>query len=205
MFFIMTSTSRSGTVALRRLLFWHDLDDTVSIARLDCNKHLALFRSGLAFLRLAASGIRVIPEGLERDAHMCGICGVYNFDTSELVDGHLIEGMTSRLAHRGPNGWGKFIVGNVGLGHRRLSVIDLEAGAQPMTDATTGRTIVYNGEFYNFAAVRSELLAQGVTFRTRSDTEVLLKLQRIALVTGSDASTACSRWPSGIPHLGHSR
>lgn len=109
---------------------------------------------------------------------MCGIAGIHYFDVSRRVDGQLIEAMNTRLAHRGPNGSGVFLDGNLGLGHRRLSVIDLEGGSQPMTDAETGRTIVYNGEFFNFAEVRARLASSGHVFRTGSDTEVLLKLAR---------------------------
>lgn len=107
---------------------------------------------------------------------MCGIAGIVYFDRSRPVDGQLIEAMNARLAHRGPNGSGVFLDGNIGLGHRRLSVIDLEGGAQPMTDTDTRRTIVYNGEFFNFAEVRAGLAVRGHVFRTSSDTEVLLKL-----------------------------
>lgn len=109
---------------------------------------------------------------------MCGIAGIYYFDRSRPVDNQLIESMNTRLAHRGPNGSGVFIDGNIGLGHRRLSVIDLEGGAQPMTDIESRRTIVYNGEFFNFAEVRISLAARGHVFRTNSDTEVLLKLAK---------------------------
>ena len=109
---------------------------------------------------------------------MCGIAGIFYFDRSRPVDGRLIESMNTRLAHRGPNGSGVFLDGNIGLGHRRLSVIDIEGGAQPMSDAETRRTIVYNGEFFNFAEVRTDLAARGHVFHTNSDTEVLLKLAK---------------------------
>lgn len=107
---------------------------------------------------------------------MCGIAGIYYFDQTRHVESRLIELMVSRMRHRGPNGQGVFLDGNVGLGHARLSVIDLEGGAQPMTDPDSGRTIVYNGEFFNFSEVRENLSGSGVTFRSQSDTEVLLKL-----------------------------
>ena len=109
---------------------------------------------------------------------MCGIAGICYFDRSRPVDGQLIESMNTRLAHRGPNGSGVFLDGNIGLGHRRLSVIDLKGGAQPMSDGETRRTIVYNGEFFNFAEVRADLVARGHVFHTHSDTEVLLKLAK---------------------------
>lgn len=107
---------------------------------------------------------------------MCGITGIYHFDADHAVEVRLIESMNARIAHRGPNGHGIFLDRNMGLGHRRLSIIDLEGGAQPMTDPESGRTIVYNGEFFNYVEVRQELRRRGHSFRTNSDTEVLLKL-----------------------------
>jgi len=89
--------------------------------------------------------------------------------------------MTSIIGHRGPNGCGHFVSGPVGLGHRRLSVIDLDGGAQPMVEEASGRVIVYNGEIFNYRALRQNLKAAGVEFRTKSDTEVLLKLANPAV------------------------
>ena len=81
------------------------------------------------------------------------------------------------IAHRGPDGEGQFVEGNIGLGHRRLAIIDLsEAGVQPMHDPLTGLTIVFNGEIYNYRELRADLAGRGHAFRSNSDTEVLLKL-----------------------------
>ncbi len=84
--------------------------------------------------------------------------------------------MTARLAHRGPDGEGYFCTPEVSLGHRRLAIIDVPGGGQPMTSADGRFTIVFNGEIYNFRALRKELEAEGARFRTQSDTEVLLEL-----------------------------
>jgi len=107
---------------------------------------------------------------------MCGIAGIYYFDSTARVEQALLERMTSVISHRGPNGHGFFIDGHVGLGHRRLSVIDLDGGAQPMIDGPSRRAIVYNGEIFNYVELRESLKNRSVSFRTKSDTEVLLKL-----------------------------
>src|ERR1039457_3918819 len=101
---------------------------------------------------------------------MCGIAGIVGE-----ADSGLIRSMTRVLAHRGPDGEGGFSSEGVALGHRRLSIIDLETGQQPMTSADGRYTIVFNGEIYNFLELRRELESRGVRFRTRSDTEVLLE------------------------------
>ncbi|MBW2618448.1 MAG: asparagine synthase (glutamine-hydrolyzing) [Deltaproteobacteria bacterium] len=107
---------------------------------------------------------------------MCGITGVLYFK-GEPVSPTVVERMTQTLAHRGPDGEGIFVDGPVGLGHRRLAIIDLSAeAAQPMSTPDGRFTIVYNGETYNFKELRRELEAGGVTFRSRSDTEVVLQL-----------------------------
>lgn len=101
---------------------------------------------------------------------MCGIAGIIG-ESNELV----VRAMTRTLAHRGPDGEGYHIGEGVALGHRRLSVIDLDTGQQPMTTPDGRYTIVFNGEIYNFRELRRQLESHGVTFRTRSDTEVLLE------------------------------
>ena len=89
-------------------------------------------------------------------------------------DPALLAAMTTRLAHRGPDGDGLHVEGVVGLGHRRLAVLDLAGGAQPMTSADGQAIVTFNGEIFNYVALRQELLAAGQTLRTRGDTEVLL-------------------------------
>ena len=104
---------------------------------------------------------------------MCGICGVLRFDGAP-VDERVLRRMTDAIAHRGPDGEGWFAEGPVGLGHRRLAIIDLSpAGRQPMTSADGRWTITYNGEVYNFREIRAELERCGRTFVSGTDTEVV--------------------------------
>jgi asparagine synthase (glutamine-hydrolysing) len=105
---------------------------------------------------------------------VCGITGVLNF-SGEPVSPSVLDRMTSSLAHRGPDGEGVFLESGIGLGHRRLSIIDLTtAGSQPMATPDGRFVVTYNGEIYNFMELRRELEDRGHAFRSRSDTEVLL-------------------------------
>lgn len=105
---------------------------------------------------------------------MCGIAGIVNLD-GEPVSPPVLREMTKAIEHRGPDGEGHWIEGNVGLGHRRLSIIDLsEAGKQPMQTSDGRWLISYNGEIYNYRELRADLSAKGYIFRSRTDTEVLL-------------------------------
>jgi len=106
---------------------------------------------------------------------VCGICGIVSADTEPAPDRSVLESMNNALVHRGPDGAGIMIEDHFGFGHRRLSVIDIDGGVQPMTDSEGIVTITFNGEIYNFLELRDELIAKGVVFQTRSDTEVLLK------------------------------
>jgi asparagine synthase (glutamine-hydrolysing) len=105
---------------------------------------------------------------------MCGICGQFNFADGAPVDFESIKGMMARMVHRGPDDEGSYLTGCLGLGFRRLSIIDLGGGHQPMSDQKGSVWVVFNGEIYNFKEVRAELERQGHVFRTRSDTEVLV-------------------------------
>jgi asparagine synthase (glutamine-hydrolysing) len=105
---------------------------------------------------------------------MCGIYGQYNYATSCPVNRADIETATRTLAHRGPDDEGYFLCGPLGLGFRRLSIIDLAGGHQPMSDDEQSHWVVFNGEIYNFVELRTELQAKGHTFRTLSDTEVIV-------------------------------
>ncbi|WP_029001906.1 asparagine synthase (glutamine-hydrolyzing) [Azohydromonas australica] len=104
---------------------------------------------------------------------MCGISGIYDFK-GRPVDAGVLQCMTHALAHRGPDGSGHLLRGPVGLGHRRLSIIDLDGGAQPLANEDEKVHIVFNGEIYNFIELREELLKSGHSFKTRSDTEVIV-------------------------------
>jgi asparagine synthase (glutamine-hydrolysing) len=105
---------------------------------------------------------------------MCGICGQFNFGTGAPVSKPNLERMTRSIAHRGPDDDGFFIAGNLGLGFRRLSIIDLEGGHQPMSDQDATTWVVFNGEIYNFPELKRELESFGHVFRTRCDTEVIV-------------------------------
>ena len=105
---------------------------------------------------------------------MCGICGQYNFGSREPVRRRDLEQMASSISHRGPDDEGYLIDGCLGLGFRRLSIIDLAGGHQPMSDADETVWVVFNGEIYNFPELKQELESHGHVFRTRSDTEVII-------------------------------
>jgi asparagine synthase (glutamine-hydrolysing) len=105
---------------------------------------------------------------------MCGICGQFNFASNEPVKPKIVRRMTDSIAHRGPDDKGYFISGPVGLGFRRLSIIDLAGGHQPMSDVEETVWVIFNGEIYNFKELRAELEGRGHSFRTRSDTEVII-------------------------------
>ena len=104
---------------------------------------------------------------------MCGITGIYSLKGAP-INGLVLQGMSDALAHRGPDGSGRFIQDRVGLGHRRLSIIDLDGGAQPLSNEDDSIHVVFNGEIYNFIELRQELERAGHRFKTRSDTEVIV-------------------------------
>src|SRR6266498_1030639 len=105
---------------------------------------------------------------------MCGIAGQFNFERFEPVDPDTVRRMADAIAHRGPDDEGYFISGPIGLGFRRLSIIDLAGGHQPMSDADETVWVVFNGEIYNFKELRAQLETRGHRFRTRCDTEVIV-------------------------------
>jgi asparagine synthase (glutamine-hydrolysing) len=105
---------------------------------------------------------------------MCGICGQYNYISSSPAMLPVIRAMTETMKHRGPDDFGYYLKNNIGLGFRRLSIIDLAGGHQPMSDELKSIWIVFNGEIYNFQDLRQILEADGYVFRTNSDTEVII-------------------------------
>ena len=105
---------------------------------------------------------------------MCGICGQYNFGNLALVRRRDIEAMTRTIMHRGPDDEGYHIAGPLGFGFRRLSIIDLAGGHQPMSDQEESVWVIFNGEIYNFLELKRELERYGHVFRTKSDTEVIV-------------------------------
>jgi asparagine synthase (glutamine-hydrolysing) len=108
---------------------------------------------------------------------MCGICGTFGYRDRRPADRTRVEGMMRVLTHRGPDDEGSYCDGEIGLGHRRLSIIDLsQAGRQPMETADGRYCIVLNGEIYNYVELRAALAARGARFVSQTDTEVLLQL-----------------------------
>ena len=105
---------------------------------------------------------------------MCGICGIVARDG--LVDRDRLASMSATLVHRGPDSDGTFVEGGVGLAARRLSIIDLETGDQPIANEDGRVTVVQNGEIYNYKELRRELERDGHRFRTQGDTEVIAHL-----------------------------
>jgi asparagine synthase (glutamine-hydrolysing) len=108
---------------------------------------------------------------------MCGICGYYDASgKAKKVDEEVLGRMTERLVHRGPDSFGQFVAQNIGLGFRRLSLIDLSGGDQPLYNEDRSLVLICNGEIYNYRELRDELINKGHSFSTRSDVEVLLHL-----------------------------
>ena len=147
---------------------------------------------------------------------MCGICGIYHYGSSEPASEPLVREMTAAIRHRGPDDEGFLFDGQLGMGMRRLSIIDLEGGAQPIASESGRHVTVFNGEIYNFRDLRAELETFGHLFRTRADTESVVhayeqwgfaSLARlngmfgIALWDAADRTLILARDPYGIKPL----
>ncbi len=108
---------------------------------------------------------------------MCGIAGIaWSEKSGRSADRSVLVRMTDRIAHRGPDDAGVFVDGNVGLGHRRLTIVDLKTGGQPMSNSDGSHVIVYNGEVYNHGDYREDLVERGYRYASTSDTETILHL-----------------------------
>lgn len=105
---------------------------------------------------------------------MCGITGFAERNHKAETARRIVKGMADLITYRGPDGEGYYVDDQVALGHRRLSIIDLEGGKQPMFNEDQNLAVIFNGEIYNFQELTAELMRAGHTFATRSDTEVLL-------------------------------
>jgi len=105
---------------------------------------------------------------------MCGICGYININKEKIGQEDVLKRMCDALAHRGPDDAGTYIKDNVALGHRRLSIIDLTLGHQPIFNEDSSVVVIHNGEIYNFPELKSVLSGKGHRFRTNSDTEVIV-------------------------------
>ena len=109
---------------------------------------------------------------------MCGICGWFDTKGVRDADRTIVKAMNDAIAHRGPDGDGFYFAPGLGFGHRRLAVIDLVTGDQPMFNADASSCLIFNGEIFNFRELRAELEAKGHHFVTTSDTEVILAAWR---------------------------
>jgi asparagine synthase (glutamine-hydrolysing) len=107
---------------------------------------------------------------------MCGICGTFEYERRTDISGELVHRMNQTMIHRGPDDGGVFVGPGIGLGHRRLSIIDLAGGHQPMTNEDGTIWVLLNGEIYNYSELRAELLQRGHKFETKSDTEAIVHL-----------------------------
>src|SRR5207249_6094242 len=109
-------------------------------------------------------------------SQMCGICGVFRLGAGRHVERDTLADMNAQIVHRGPDDDGFFVEGNIGLAMRRLSIIDIKTGHQPITNEDENIWIVYNGEIYNHQQLRADLEARGHHYRTKSDTETIVHL-----------------------------
>lgn len=107
---------------------------------------------------------------------MCGICGIFEYNRHTEIPGEIVHRMNQTMIHRGPDDGGVFVGPGIGLGHRRLSIIDLAGGHQPMSNEDGTIWLLLNGEIYNYPELRAELLQRGHKFVTRSDTEAIVHL-----------------------------
>src|SRR5437588_4795359 len=111
---------------------------------------------------------------------MCGIAGIIRLTSGPPIEAERLRQMRDVLRHRGPDGEGIWIEGSVGLAHRRLAIVDIAGGAQPMLSGDTDACIVFNGEIYNHPLLKSQLEKRGHRYRTRSDTETILHMYKEA-------------------------
>src|SRR5579872_1982987 len=107
---------------------------------------------------------------------MCGICGIFEYERPTNIAGDLVQRMNQTMIHRGPDDGGVFVGPGIGLGHRRLSIIDVAGGHQPMSNEDDTVWVLLNGEIYNYPELRAELLQRGHKFKTKSDTEAIVHL-----------------------------
>jgi asparagine synthase (glutamine-hydrolysing) len=107
---------------------------------------------------------------------MCGICGIFHYKDGQQADETALLAMNRQIMHRGPDDAGTLVSGSVALAMRRLSIIDLETGHQPLSNEDGSIWIVFNGEIYNYTELRQTLIARGHTYSTHSDTESIVHL-----------------------------
>src|SRR5579864_6917906 len=107
---------------------------------------------------------------------MCGICGIFNLQLQPMAHGDRIDAMAASIFHRGPDSGGQFRLPHIALAIRRLSIIDLETGNQPLSNESGDITLIFNGEIYNYRELSESLRDRGHHFKTRSDGEAIVHL-----------------------------
>src|SRR4051794_7633220 len=107
---------------------------------------------------------------------MCGISGIFEFDRSRVIPAETVHRMNESIRHRGPDDEGIYVERGIGMGHRRLSIIDVAGGHQPISNEDGTIWVLLNGEIYNYPSLSQDLQARGHKFRTRSDTEAIVHL-----------------------------
>ena len=130
---------------------------------------------------------------------MCGIAGYVNLDPYRHAEPTLVRSMTDALVHRGPDDEGFHVQRGVALGMRRLAIIDLETGQQPISNEDGTIWVVFNGEVYNYLDLKEDLISRGHRFKTRADTEVLVHLYEERgddFVTAINGMAALALWDS---------
>src|SRR5205823_7642023 len=122
---------------------------------------------GINSMRVALTLLRPPPcDKLNRQfSDMCGIAGKFNFDATQPIDQERLAAMTTAVTHRGPDSAGYYVGSGIGFGFRRLSIIDLATGNQPLSNEDQTIWVIFNGEIYNFAGLREELESAGHQFR----------------------------------------
>ncbi len=129
---------------------------------------------------------------------MCGICGVFHADRTQRANRDLLMAMNQQIVHRGPDDEGFFVEENVGLAMRRLSIIDIQTGHQPISNEDGSVWIVFNGEIYNHKDLRKDLESRGHRYRTRAIPKRLFICMKNMETTASDTCVACLPSRSGI-------
>src|SRR5207245_3976117 len=144
-------------------------------ARMDPSRLHGSMERGFSAPSNAGRAVSSLSSG-DPSRSMCGIAGYINSDPARPADPAVLRSMTDAIVHRGPDDEGFHLHGRVALGMRRLAIIDLETGQQPIANEDGSIWVVFNGEVYNYLELRDDLISRGHRFKTRSDTEVLVHL-----------------------------
>ena len=133
---------------------------------------------------------------------MCGIAGIYDLNGDRSIDRGALQNMADAIAHRGPDGEGFFRGPGVGFAHRRLAIIDIDGGAQPFHASNNQGVLTFNGEIYNYRALKAEVAGSSGNIRTNSDTEILAEGLTLNGRDYIHKLRACLRLDIGAPPTG---